>query len=208
MASSVGPDQTARMRRLIWDCVDRKRRKVLFPSRRPILTLTLLQTTICRQYLNNCCRARLRIARYSRNFGVRASGFALKFSRMLYLCNRFTDWLETSYACLPSSKYSLCAIPMLPTCPRSRSNVFEVYVKVFVKFALKFLLILYLCNCFTHYLQTSHGCLSSSIFSFYTPSVWPLCPMSRSNYFEIYYQMPRRARHAGRGHLVLYNVFI
>ena len=42
MASSVGPDQIARMRRLIWDCVDRKRRKVLFSSRRPIyLTLNL-----------------------------------------------------------------------------------------------------------------------------------------------------------------------
>ncbi len=121
---------------------------------------------------------------------------------MLYLCNRFNDSLQTSYACLPSSKYSLCAIPMLPTCPRSRSNVFEVYVKLFVKFPLKFLLMLYLYNCFTHYLETSHGSLSSSIFSFYNPPVHPLCPMPRADYFEIYYQMPRRARHAGRGLLV------
>ncbi len=35
IASSAGPDQTARMRRLIWDYVDRKRIKVLFSSGDP-----------------------------------------------------------------------------------------------------------------------------------------------------------------------------
>ncbi len=42
MASSVGPDQTARMPMLIWDYVDRKRRKGLFSQLAAIYSVSAI----------------------------------------------------------------------------------------------------------------------------------------------------------------------